>query len=175
MPNYRRWRREGGSYFFTVTLADRRTTLLVDQIDALRDAVARVQSRYPFEIDGAVVLPEHLHMIWTLPAGDADFAKRWRLIKSGFSRRLTASPDRTASQVEKREKGIWQRRFYEHLIRDENDFNQHLDYIHFNPVKHGHVKRPADWPHSSIHRYIREGVFDAEWGTNGIRKDLNLG
>ena len=110
------------------------------------------------------MLPDHLHAIWSLPEGDADFATRWSLIKSGFSRGLSASAARSPSKLGKREKGIWQRRYWEHVIRDEADMARHIDYIHFNPVKHGLVSRVCDWPHSSFHRYVAEGVLPADWG-----------
>ena len=102
-------------------------------------------------------------MVWTLPTDDADFSLRWSLIKAGFSRGLAASIRRSESKVVKREKGIWQRRFWEHQIRDELDLQRHVDYIHFNPVKHGHVMRVADWPYSSFHRYVERGIYPADW------------
>ncbi len=175
MPQYRRWRQAGGTYFFTVNLQDRRQRLLVDQVDALRAAVAAVKKVHPFDIDASVILPNHLHMIWTLPKGDDDFSTRWRLIKTRFSIRFSAATSRRSSKQHKREKGIWQRRFYEHLIRDDHDLNEHIDYIHFNPVKHGHADRPVDWPYSSIHRFIRQGTLTADWGTNGMDSNLDLG
>jgi putative transposase len=116
MPQYRRWRQAGGTYFFTVTLHDRRQRLLVDHVDLLRAAVAAVQQGHPFDIDASVILPDHLHMVWTLPPGDADFSTRWRLIKSRFAVRFDAPTSRRPSKQRKGEKGIWQRRFYEHLI-----------------------------------------------------------
>ena len=127
----------GGSYFFTVNLAERRLSLLTEYIDLLRRAFREVRTRHPFRIEAAVILPEHLHMIWTLPEDDADFALRWRLIKSGFSHALPGGERTSASRAGKGERGIWQRRYWEHTLRDENDFARHLDYIHFNPVKHG--------------------------------------
>jgi putative transposase len=175
MPNYRRWYMPGGTYFFTVALADRRQTLLVEHVARLRRAVATVRRKRPFELCAAVVLPEHLHMIWTLPPGDADFSTRWRLIKAGFSAGLDPAADRRASLRHKHEKGLWQRRFVEHRIRDETDLESHVDYIHFNPVKHGYVTRPADWPYSSIHRYIRRGWIDPDWGGTGRESELDLG
>ena len=111
-----------------------------------------------------VILPEHLHAVWTLPADDSDFPTRWMLIKAGFSRGLIKDERINSSRMKKGERGIWQRRYWEHLIRDDRDYEKHVDYIHYNPVKHGHVKRASDWPHSSIHRYIAMGVVDANWG-----------
>jgi putative transposase len=138
---------------------------LVEHIDALRSAVRIVKQRHPFEIVAWVVLPEHMHAIWALPGDDADFAGRWSLIKSGFSRGVarTGAEAISASRAGKRERGIWQRRFWEHLIRDEVDLQRHVDYVHVNPVKHGHVERASEWPHSSIHRYIERGWLTEDW------------
>lgn len=164
MTNYRRMRRPGGSYFFTVALADRSSDLLVRRVDDLRVAVAKTMGERPFRCDAAVVLPDHLHMIWTLPPGDADYSTRWRLIKTRFSRATGLRMPRNASQRAKRERGVWQRRFWEHCIRDEADFNGHLTYCWGNPVKHGLVQNPVDWPWSSIHRDRRLGRVPSEWG-----------
>jgi putative transposase len=160
---YRRARIPGASHFFTLNLADRRSDLLVRHVGLLRDVVRRVRHTHPFEIEAMVVLPDHLHAIWRLPMGDADFSTRWMLIKSAFSRRLPGGEPRSSSRIAKGERGIWQRRFWEHLLRDERDFERHVDYIHFNPVKHRVAARPSDWPHSSIHRYIKLGLVPAEW------------
>ena len=157
MPDYRRARFDGSIYFFTVTLPDRSSSLLVSEIDRLRRAYRTVQHRYPFETVAVCILPDHLHAVWSLPSGDADFSTRWNGIKSGFSRGLEAMP-RSPSKIVKREKGIWQRRYWEHANRDEADLERHVDYIHFNPVKHGYVTRVVDWPHSSFHRFVEEGV-----------------
>lgn len=110
-----------------------------------------------------MILPDHLHCIWTMPDGDADFGTRWSLIKAGFSRGIAGGELRRESRIKRGERGIWQRRFWEHLIRDEDDFRNHVDYIHINPVKHGHVRRAIDWPHSSIHRFVRDGLCDPAW------------
>ena len=162
---YRRADIAGGTYFFTVNLADRSSRLLVSHIDVLRSAVRVVRQRHPFEIVAWVVLPEHMHAIWTLPENDADFAGRWSLIKSGFSRAVARmeTENVSASRSRKRERGIWQRRFWEHLIRDEVDLQRHIDYVHINPVKHGHVTRASAWPYSSIHRYVERGWLSADW------------
>ena len=158
MTNYRRSRIAGVSYFFTVNLADRTQFLLTDHIALLRSAFEYTRERHPFVVDAIVILPEHLHAIWTLPEGDGDFALRWRLIKTEFSRGLPHGESRTNSRQGKGERGIWQRRYWEHLIRDDADFSRHVDYIHINPIKHRLVSRVADWPHSSFHRYVREGL-----------------
>lgn len=154
MSNYRRHFVKGGCYFFTVTLVDRRTSLLVDHIDLLRNSFAHVQQRHPFHINAIVILPEHLHCIWTLPDGDNDYPNRWKLIKAGFSRQLPATEERSISRYQRGERGIWQRRYWEHTIRDETDFRHHVEYIHHNPVKHGHAQHPADWLYSSYHRRV---------------------
>jgi putative transposase len=169
MANYRRAKIAGGTFFFTLTLADRSSDLLVREIDRLRCIYARVQEQRPFETVAICILPDHLHAIWSLPENDFDCAQRWNLIKGGFSRGLPAAA-RSASQVAKREKGIWQRRYWEHAIRNETDLARHIDYVHFNPVKHGLVSRVSDWPHSSFHRYVERGELLAEWG--GDVRDL---
>jgi putative transposase len=164
MPRYLRAKIDGGTYFFTVTLADRSSNLLVEQIVLLRRAYRSVRDRFPFETIAICVLPDHLHAIWRLPEGDADFPLRWNLIKGGFSRVLPHIGSQSPSKVTKREKGIWQRRYWEHVIRDEDNLERHVDYIHFNPVKHGLVTRVCDWPHSSFHRYVARKVLPADWG-----------
>ena len=161
--NYRRAKTEGGTYFFTVTLADRRKSTLVDHIDLLRSVTRLVKERHPFTIDAIVIMPEHLHTIWTLPEGDKDYPTRWALIKAGFSRTLPKDEAISESRLAKGERGIWQRRYWEHQIRDDDNFARHVDYIHFNPVKHGHVASPIDWPYSSIHRFVSTGILAANW------------
>jgi len=163
VTNYRRNFVPGATWFFTVNLAERRSNLLIEHIDALRTAFRYVRTRYPFQIDAIVILPDHLHAIWSLPEGDADFATRWRLIKSTFSRALPPGERVSASRAGKGERGIWQRRYWEHTIRDDDDIARHVDYIHINPVKHGFVGRVCDWPHSSFHRLVRQGVYPEDW------------
>lgn len=153
----------GGTFFFTVNLLERRRTLLVNHVDALREAFRVAQATRPFKVLAIVVLPDHLHCIWQLPAGDADNATRWRHIKSTFSRSLPTTERRSRRRVTKAERGIWQRRFWEHLIRDERDLCAHVDYVHFNPVKHGHVARADEWAWSSIHRYVCDGRVSGDW------------
>lgn len=157
MSDYRRLYVPGGTYFFTVRLQDPTSDLLVRQIALLRDATRLTMKRFPFAIDAAVVLPAKLHMIWTMPADDADFSKRWRMIKSGFSRHVPSPVHIPRSHVQRGEKGIWQRRFWEHLIRDADDLLLHQHLIRSAPVHAGLVSRPGDWPHSSFARLRTTG------------------
>ena len=167
MVLYRRNRVPGGTYFFTAALRDRRSMLLVEHVEALRDALGRTLRKRPFVVDAMVVLPDHIHAIWTLPQDDADYAGRWRLFKSGFTR-AAAQAGVALSRNAKGECNLWQRRYWEHTIRDEADLARHVDYIHVNPVKHGLVSRAADWPYSSFHRYVRLGLCSTEWaGADG--------
>ena len=163
MTSYRRNFVPGGTFFFTVNLANRRSRLLTDRIDLLRAAFRHVRSHHPFIIDAIVVLPDHLHALWTLPSGDADFANRWRLIKTEFSKGIEVNEQRSPSREAKRERGIWQRRYWEHTLRDENDFEQHCDYIHFNPVKHVYVSSVSEWPYSSFRRFVQRGAYPFNW------------
>jgi putative transposase len=169
MPDYRRDRTPGGCYFFTVNLADRGCDLLVSNIGLLRNTVWAVRANHPFTIDAWVVLPEHMHAIWTMPAGDCDYSTRWATIKRLFSWGLANGEARNESRVAKRERGIWQRRFWEHKIRDERDYATHVDYVHFKPVKHGLVNDPAAWPFSTIHRALRRGDVPSGRGADGPR------
>jgi putative transposase len=174
MTNYRRNFLDGGSYFFTVNLAERHSRLLTDHVGLLRAAFRYTRTRHPFSVDAIVVLPDHLHAIWTLPPGDADYTLRWRLIKTYFSRNLAMGERRSRSRTTKGERGIWQRRYWEHTLRDERDYARHVDYIHINPVKHGHVERVADWPYSSFHRFVRLGIYPSGWsgGNNDSEGDF---
>ena len=151
---YRRNLVPGGCYFFTVALADRRASHLTTHIDALRDAV---RTKRRFEIDAMVILPDHLHAMFPVPEGDADFAHRGRRIKTVFTQRLIKDGVALVTR-DICERVLWPRRFWEHTIRDAADHARHVEYIHINPVKHGLVTRPTDWPHSSLHRYIRQGI-----------------
>ena len=163
MPDYRRNRVPGGTNFFTVNLLDCRSNLLVKQIDILRVAVRRARIRAPFHIDAWVVLPDHMHCLWTLPPGDANFPARWRAIKIAFVKSLPAGGSRSPVMTSRGERGIWQRRYWEHTIRDDGDFATRMDYTHFNPVKHGLVAHPADWPFSSYRRCVDAGLYPQEW------------
>lgn len=168
MSHYRRSRQTCGSFFFTV-VTYRRQAILCDQPIriALREAIKEVQAKRPFTIDAWVLLPDHLHCLWTLPPGDADFSRRWSMIKRRVSVRCGDGYKRTDfltdSKKKHRESTIWQRRYWEHEIRSEEDFTRHLDYIHYNPVKHGLCERPLQWPYSTMHRYVKEGKYPADW------------
>ena len=172
---YRRSDVAGATYFFTVNLAIRKNTLLVSEFDKLRTVINQVKKHHPFKLDAMVVLPDHLHAIWTLPIDDTDFSKRWMLIKSGFSRNLTTDEEISVSRKKKGERGIWQRRYWEHLIRDEIDYENHINYIHNNPVKHGYVNKAVNWPYSTIHEYIASGVLAADWGCESDLEEQSYG
>lgn len=172
MPQYTRAYVPGGTFFFTVALLERKQRLLTDHVDLLREAFRKVHQKRPFHIDAIVVLPDHLHCVWTLPPDDPDFSTRWRLIKTAFVRGIPTGERLSPRRQRVGERGIWQRRFWEHMIRDERDFATHLDYVHYNPVKHGHVQRVADWPHSSFHRYVHEGVYSLDWAAEPTLLDL---
>lgn len=166
MPEYRRNHLPGGTYFFTVTMRQRQSGLLVSQIQLLRSAVKMTLQRMPFHIDAWVVLPDHIHCIWTLPPDDADYPSRWKSIKTRFSKGLPLTKDRSEAQNRKGERGVWQRRYWEHTIRDERDYSAHMDYICFNPVKHGLVENVKDWPYSSFHRDVQKGFYPEDWASD---------
>ena len=167
MPDYRRNRVPGGTYFFTVNLLDRQSNRLVAEIDVLRQAVRQVRARAPFHIDAWVVLPDHMHCLWTLPQGDCDYPGRWRSIKVAFSKCQKRDEILSGVMARRGERGIWQRRYWEHTIRDDRDYAAHMDYTHFNPVKHGLVDRPGDWPFSSFRRCVERGLYPADWAEDG--------
>ncbi|ADE15322.1 protein of unknown function DUF1568 [Nitrosococcus halophilus Nc 4] len=173
MTDYRRYRIKGGCYFFTVALVDREQGVLIENIGQLRLAFREVMANHPFQIDAIVILPDHLHCIWTLPEGDDRFSMRWRQIKSAFSRQVPKVEARSKSRIKKRERGLWQRRFWEHGIRDDRDYRQHLDYIHYNPVKHGYVQRVVDWPYSSFHRFVGWGVYPQDWAGDEVNQEMD--
>ncbi len=166
MRTYLRNRTQGGTYFFTLALANRvNNPLLLSNLDVLRNAFRATFEGHPVQMEAVVILPEHLHCIWRLPPGDSDYATRWALIKGRFSRALPRAEMVSSSRRAKGERGVWQRRYWEHLIRDDLDYVRHVEYIHFNPVKHGYVKRPVDWPHSSFKRWVRRGMYAPDWGS----------
>ncbi len=163
MPNYRRAFAPGGCWFFTVNLLERHRKLLVEHIDVLRDAFTITNQDYPFETAAITVLPDHLHAVWRLPPDDLDFSTRWRLIKTRFAKSLPTQEARSAVSRARGERGIWQRRFWEHLIRNDDDYARHVEYCYINPIKHGLVRRGVqDWPHSSFHRDVKRG-FPLDW------------
>jgi len=164
MVRYRRNRVGGGTYFFTVTLRDRRSDLLVRRIDLLRSSWHKARARIPHDVLAVVVLPDHLHAVIRMRDGADDYPRLWQEIKKGFSRRL---PEAGASP--------WQSRFWEHTIRNDADLRAHIDYVHFNPVKHGHASSVVDWPFSSFHRYVRDGVLPMDWGSDPATIDLPMG
>ncbi len=164
MPDYRRAWHPGGTYFFTVNLLERQgNDLLARHIGLLRTVVKSARQRHPFRIHGWVVLPEHLHCVIELPPDDAGYATRWRLIKMEFSKALPRTERLSAVRVRRGERGIWQRRYWEHLIRDERDYLAHMDYVHINPVKHGLVECVADWPYSTFHHLVEKWIYPQNW------------
>jgi len=168
--HYRRANTPGATYFFTVVTHQRQPIFHNAQtIHHLRQAFHTVKTENPFTIEAIVILPDHLHALWTLPEGDADFSSRWQRIKAKFSRQCPTEFKQkvSPSRQHKGELAIWQRRFWEHQIRDETDLKQHIEYIHYNPVKHGLVSAPKDWPYSSFHRYVKDGFYSSDWGASG--------
>lgn len=163
MPSYRRAAVPGATFFFTVALADRRSRVLVDHADALRGAFVATTREHPVEVDAMVVLPDHLHAVWRLPEGDADFPARWRKLKARFTRAVGGEWPRSRSKIAKGERGLWQRRYWEHMIRDAEDWRRHVEYCWSDPVRHGLVARARDWPLSSFHRDVRRGIAAEDW------------
>ena len=167
MPQYHRAHIPGGTYFFTVVTFNRQPLFKEESaVLWLKQCLEAEVERHPFTIRAMVVLPDHLHTIWTLPEDDSDYSMRWRQIKSNFSRHYDRSTngDVPESRRRKQEQDIWQRRFWEHAIKDQEDFNRHCDYIHFNPVKHGLVKSAAGWKASTFQRFVELGVYESDWG-----------
>lgn len=182
MPEYRRATTKGGTYFFTVNTYRRQPVLTKPEIrQVLQEGIQQTRQAYPFIIQAWVLLPDHLHCIWTLPEGDADFAKRWGMIKRYVSKRcgdrLNHDEWLSESRRKRNEITLWQRRYWEHLIRDEADFAKHVDYIHWNPVKHGYVQGVGDWPYSTFHRFAARGTYPRDWGgcVTGQWKDADFG
>jgi len=164
---YRRLKTPGATYFFTVVTYRRRRFLCEpENVQLLRSAFRAVKKRHPFTIDAFVLLPDHLHCIWTLPPGDPDYSKRWMLVKTHFTRhcRDSLKSPRSNALRRKREQTIWQHRFWEHQIRGDEDYEQHCDYIHFNPVKHGFTAWAKDWPYSSFHSFVCRHIYGIDWG-----------
>ena len=166
MPRYIRALVPGGAFFFTVTLLERRRKLLTEHIDNLRASFMAARQHRPFTVAAMVILPDHRHCIWTLPIGDADFSTRWHDIKARFAAQIPRGERLSVRRLKEGESGIWPRRFWERAIRCEADYECHVDYLHYNPVKHGHVTRVADWPYLSFHRYVRSGIYNLEWAAD---------
>lgn len=169
MPSFLRLYQPGGSYFFTVVTYDRRPLFRGPRARHILGSVMRAVAREkPFATVAIVLLWDHLHCVWSLPPGDQDFSARWKMIKSCFTEDWTKAggveSEVTASQHRRGQRGVWQPRFWEHLIRDEEDLERHCDYIHYNPVKHAYAERPWDWPYSSFRRFVRDGDYSPEWG-----------
>lgn len=174
MPEYRRAWTSGGTFFFTVVTYNRYPILAQEPaIDLLHRCFHTVIIERPFQMDALVILPDHLHCIWTLPDNDSDFSTRWKRIKTTFTKRYSGdkADDIPESMRKKKERGVWQRRFWEHMIRDQEDFNRHCDYIHYNPVKHGLVGLPTEWKHSSFMEFVKQGYYPENWG-HTIRKEV---
>lgn len=163
MSQYRRCYQSGGNYFFTLVTHQRHPIFAnPEKVEQLKAAINKVKKKYPFSLNAIVVLPDHLHCLWRLPENDKDFSTRWRLIKRYFSMEINTLINH------RKEKEVWQRRFWEHIIRDENDWKKHMDYIHYNPVKHGLVKSPTDWQHSSFNYWVEKGLYEKCWGAEPI-------
>ncbi len=175
---YRRIFNKGAIWFFTVVTHDRRPFLTSPaNVSLLRSSFKKVMIRHPFSIEAAVVMPDHIHVIWKLPTEDNDYATRWRLIKSHFSRNCgqDCKAERDPSRMSRKQQAVWQHRFWEHCIRDQNDYARHIEYIHYNPVKHGYVTAPVDWPHSSFRRFVEQGIYSENWGRLEIHFDDGIG
>jgi putative transposase len=176
MPNFRRARVEGGTFFFTV-VTDNRTPFLCDAGSRrlLRKVLHGCQARWPMEVEAIVLLPDHLHTIWTLPAGDTDYSRRWAWTKKEFTREWLQSGYVEHAQTTGRHRdgrrGVWQPKFWEHTIRDECDLRRHIEYIHYNPVKHGVTRCPHAWRWSSFDRWVRAGVYPVDWACSSDRID----
>ena len=176
MSQYKRNYVAGGTYFFTVNLLNRKQQLLTEHIHYLRNAVKTVKLKQPFTIDAWVILPDHMHTVWTLPENDSDYSSRWRAIKKEFSKALPETEKRSTSQIKKGERGIWQRRFWEHTIISEQDYQHHIDYVYINPLKHGLVRQVKDWPYSSFHRDVKDGLYPEDWaGINLLENGKGYG
>jgi putative transposase len=168
MPEYRRMQAPGGTFFLTLVTYGRAPLFrAATAVELLRNVMAGVRSERPFEILGAVILPDHLHFLWELPPNDTDFSSRAGLIKARFTKALlggaAAGTPECPSRLRHRERAVWQRRFWEHTIRDDEDLDAHMDYIHYNPVKHGVAACAHAWPYSSFHRWVRSGACAVDW------------
>ncbi len=179
MPEYRRWYVPGGTFFFTLVTYNRRPILCADVARrCLHEAIDKVRNAWPFQTVAIVLLPDHLHAVWTLPPGDADYSVRWKLIKAEFTRQYLGTCGRevppTVSRLRHGERAVWQRRFWEHTVRDESDLKRCVDYIHWNPKKHGHVVAIRDWHWSSFHRFVSLGEYELDWGADNPAPNCDL-
>ena len=173
---YRRTFVPGGTYFFTVVAARRRRLFdNEDTIQLVRQAFHHVNTNRPFTVNAMVILPNHLHCIWTLPSSDDDYPTRWRLIKTWVTKHYPSRRHHDTNSSKQRELTLWQARYWEHLIRNGEDYRQHVEYIHYNPVKYGQVRHPWDWPHSSFRQYVREGLYPREWGATEPTLNAEIG
>ena len=171
MPNYRRARHDS-TYFFTLVARDRQPVLCEQVVRLLlRQSIEKLRVKRPFRIDAWVLLPDHLHCIWTLPDSDTDYSARWGWLKKEVTKGLRA----TGKLSETRKTSLWQPRFWEHMIRDSADLTEHCDYVHFNPVRHGLVKNVGEWPYSTFHRFLAKGVYDEKWGSGTIHIPRDVG
>ncbi len=173
MPDYRRAKTKGGTYFFTVVTCRRQKILCDKNVrNALRAGIRKTQTTHPFGIDAWVLLPDHLHCIWTLPPKDADFGARWAMIKRYVTKKCGSLLYRdewmNTSKRRRKESTVWQRRFWEHQIRNDRDYERHMDYVHYNPVKHNLAGSVNEWPFSTFHRYVQKGLYPENWGGDNI-------
>ncbi|MHB0960735.1 MAG: REP-associated tyrosine transposase [Pirellulaceae bacterium] len=169
MSEYRRNYVPGGTYFFTCVTFLRSPFLVSDLArHCLHEAIADIRDRHPFDVVAIVLMPDHWHTVWTLPPGDDEYPMRWRRIKEAFTKQWISGGgqelEQSASRKRRRQRGVWQRRYWEHTVRDEGDLERCVDYIHWNPRKHKLVQRVRDWPYSSFHRFVKDGHYDIEWG-----------
>ncbi len=169
MPNYRRSRTKGGTFFFTVVTHNRQAIFKnTENIRTLRQVINEVCRELPFKEIACVIMHDHMHSLWELPEGDHDFSKRWGLIKARFTKSLRCNVAGDFNQK------IWQQRFWEHEIKSTKDLNNHIDYLHYNPVKHGYVDKVSDWKYSSFHRFVNDGYYDINWGCNVVINETNI-
>ncbi len=176
MTSYKRLKINGAVYFFTLVLNDRiGSNLLIAEFNQLKESIKKVKASYPFKLNAMVVSPDHLHMIMSLAKNDTDYSVRIRLIKTYFSKSLNKTEAISTSRKSKEERGIWQRRYWEYVIRNETDFINHLNYIHFNPVKHGCCNRAVDWPYSTFHNYVEKGLYPESWAITPLLSEVEAG
>ena len=176
MSNYIRDKTKGGCYFLTFNLYDRKSQLLITHVNEFRHAFKKTKLLHSFELNAMVLLPDHVHMLITLSDENDKYANIVACLKTSFSRQIpkSASENLTQSRVDKKERGIWQRRFWEHHIRNDDDYEQHVDYIHYNPVKHGYCLQPTEWEYSTIHKFISDGIYLKDWGYSDLDNNFKI-